>query len=70
MLCLSRKKGEQIRIGDNIVISVIEVRGDKVRLAIDAPRDIAVHRQEIWDAIKKENESGERSLCRPGRTRR
>lgn len=59
MLCLSRKKGEQIRIGDNIVISVIEVRGDKVRLAIDAPRDIAVHRQEIWDAIKKENESGE-----------
>ena len=59
MLCLSRKKGEQIRIGDNIVISVIEIRGDKVRLAIDAPRDIAVHRQEIWDAIKKENESGE-----------
>lgn len=56
MLCLSRKKGEQIRIGDNIVITVMEVRGDKVRLAFDAPRDIAVHRQEIWDAIKKENE--------------
>ena len=59
MLCLSRKNGQQIRIGDNIVITVVEVSHGKVVIGIDAPADIAVHRQEVWDAIKKENESGE-----------
>ena len=56
MLCLSRKKDEQIRIGDNIVITIVEIRGDKVRIGIDAPRETAVHRQEVWVAIKKESE--------------
>ena len=57
MLVLSRKKDEKIVIGDNITLMVIEIRGDKVRLGIDAPRDVTVHREEISDAIKRE-ESG------------
>ena len=48
MLVLSRKKEERIRIGDDIKIVVVEIRGDKVRLGIDAPRHIDVHREEIW----------------------
>ena len=59
MLCLARKKNQKILIGDNIVITVVEVSPGKVVIGIDAPADIAVHRQEVWDAIKKENESGE-----------
>ncbi|MEX2285829.1 MAG: carbon storage regulator CsrA [Planctomycetaceae bacterium] len=58
MLVLSRKKDEKIIIGDNITIMVIEIRGDKVRLGIDAPKDITVHRQEVYEAIKKEQEEG------------
>jgi carbon storage regulator len=60
MLVLSRKKDEKIVIGDNISIMVVEIRGDKVRLGIEAPRDISVHRREVYDAIKrKENEAVE-----------
>ena len=55
-LVLSRKKEESIIIGDRITITVIEIRGDKVRLAIVAPSDVSVHRQEVWEAIKRENE--------------
>ena len=54
MLVLSRKKDEKIVIGDKITIMVIEIRGDKVRLGIDAPRDVTVHRQEVYEAIKRE----------------
>lgn len=50
MLVLSRKKDEKIVIGDNITLMVIEIRGDKVRLGIDAPQDVAVDRQEVHDA--------------------
>lgn len=53
MLVLSRKKGESIVIGDNIVLTIVEVRGDKIRLGIEAPREVPVHRQEIRDAIMK-----------------
>lgn len=56
MLVLSRKKDEKIIIGDNITLMVIEIRGDKVRLGIDAPKEVTVHRQEVYDAIKKERE--------------
>ena len=56
MLVLSRKQGEKIVIGDNISVVVIEVRGAKVRLGIDAPRDVAVHREEVYEAIKRESE--------------
>ncbi len=51
MLVLSRKLNESIIINDNIIVTIIEVRGDKVRLGIEAPRDISVHRQEIYEAI-------------------
>ncbi len=59
MLVLSRKKDEKIMIGDDIVLMVIEIRGDKVRLGIDAPKEIAVHRQEVYDAIRKEQEANQ-----------
>lgn len=55
MLVLSRKKDEKIVIGDSITLMVIEIRGDKVRLGIDAPRDVTVHREEIYEAIKRES---------------
>ena len=54
MLVLSRKKDEKIVIGDSITLMVIEIRGDKVRIGIDAPRDVTVHREEIYEAIKRE----------------
>ena len=58
MLVLSRHRDESIIIGDNIVITVVDVRGDKVRLGIDAPTDIPVHRQEVYDAIQRERQMG------------
>ena len=54
MLVLSRKKNEVIRINDDIDIKVVEICGDKVRLGIDAPKEVAVHRLEVWGAIKRE----------------
>ena len=54
MLVLSRKKNESIVINDNIVITVVEIRGDKVRLGIEAPREIPVHRSEVHAAIQKD----------------
>ncbi len=54
MLVLSRQKEESIMIGDNIEITIVDVRGDKVRLGINAPKEISVHRREIFDAIQKE----------------
>lgn len=59
MLVLSRHKDESIRIGDDIVIQVIEIRGDKVRIGVEAPRNIAVHRTEVWAAIKREKEKSD-----------
>ena len=56
MLVLSRKKDEKIIIGDQITLMVIDIRGDKVRLGIEAPKDVAVHRQEVYEAIQKEME--------------
>ncbi|GAA4434281.1 carbon storage regulator [Blastopirellula marina] len=55
MLVLSRHRDESIMIGDNIVITIVDIRGDKVRLGIAAPQDIPVHRQEVYEAIKREN---------------
>ena len=52
MLVLTRKKGEKIVIGENITITVVEIRGDKVRLGIEAPKDVGVHREEIWVKIQ------------------
>lgn len=55
MLVLSRKRDESIIIGDNIVITIVDIRGDKVRLGIQAPTEIPVHRQEVYEAIQAEN---------------
>jgi carbon storage regulator len=54
MLVLSRQKDESIMIGDNVEITIVDVRGDKVRLGITAPKEIPVHRLEIYEAIQRE----------------
>ncbi len=59
MLVLSRKKNESIIINDHITLTVVEIRGDKVRLGIEAPREVPVHRKEIFDAIQSERLAGE-----------
>lgn len=53
MLVLSRKKNESIVINDDITIVVVEIRGDKVRLGVEAPREVPVHRREVFDAIRR-----------------
>ena len=55
MLVLSRKKNESIIIGDNLIVTVVDIRGEKVRLGINAPTGIPVHRQEVYEAIQREN---------------
>jgi carbon storage regulator len=57
MLVLSRKKNESIIINDNITVTVIEIRGDKVRLGIEAPKDVTVHRREVYDAIQSQSKT-------------
>lgn len=54
MLVLSRQKDQSIMIGDNIVITVVDIRGDKVRLGIEADKHTTIHRQEVYDAIQRE----------------
>jgi len=61
MLVLSRRKEESIMIGDDVCITIVDVRGDKVRLGIEAPKKIAVHRQEIYDKIKSEGRDSDGS---------
>jgi carbon storage regulator len=55
MLVLSRQRDESIMIGDTIVVTIVDIRGDKVRLGINAPAEIPVHRQEVYEAIQREN---------------
>ncbi len=52
MLVLTRAKGDALVIGDDIVVEIVEISGDKVRLGISCPKDVPVHRREIWDAIQ------------------
>ena len=61
MLILSRKLNERIMIGDEISVSIIEIRGDQVRIGVDAPRNVKVFRQEVYDAIKAENKAASES---------
>ena len=59
MLILTRKVGENLVIGDDVTVSVLGVKGNQVRIGINAPRDVSVHREEIYERIKKEKENGE-----------
>jgi len=58
MLILNRRQGERIRIGDDVEISVLLVNGNQVRIGINAPRDVQVHRQEIYERIQAERQDG------------
>lgn len=64
MLVLSRKKNESIVINDDITIVVVEIRGDKVRLGVEAPKEVPVHRREVFDAIRR-NEATEPTRVDP-----
>jgi carbon storage regulator len=59
MLVLSRQRDESIVINDNVVVTIVDIRGDKVRLGIEAPTDIPVHRREVFEAIQREAEASE-----------
>ena len=63
MLILSRKINEKIMIGDDISISIIEIRGDQVRIGVDAPKAVKVFRQEVFDAIRAENKAAVQSIA-------
>ena len=63
MLILSRKINEKIMIGDDISVSIIEIRGDQVRIGVDAPKAVKVFRQEVFDAIKAENKAAAQSTA-------
>jgi carbon storage regulator len=64
MLVLSRKENQTIKIADDIEITIVQIRGDRVRIGIEAPKSVPVHRQEVWEAIQKkareEQETGDR----------
>lgn len=65
MLVLSRKKNDSIIVNNNITIVVVEIRGDKARLGVDAPREVPVHRKEVHDAILRETGEDPAPLSRP-----
>lgn len=65
MLVLSRQRDQSIMIGDNIVVTIVDIRGDKVRLGIQAPSEIPVHREEVYEAIKREGRRGGKSPSVP-----
>lgn len=68
MLVLSRKKNESIVINDDITIVVVEIRGDKVRLGVEAPKEVPVHRREVFDAIRR-NEATKDGAGAPGESK-
>jgi carbon storage regulator len=65
MLIITRRPGERLVLGDDIRIEVIEVSGNTVRLGIAAPREIPVYREELWEAVKQENEAAARTDALP-----
>jgi carbon storage regulator len=71
VLIITRKPGEKIMLGDEIVVHVMEIVGNSVRVGIEAPRSIPVYREEIWDAVRAENraaaEAAPDTLPRPSR---
>ena len=65
MLVLSRKKNESIVINNDITVVVVEIRGDKVRLGVEAPKEVPVHRREVYEAIKRSKQSKEEAAPEP-----
>ena len=65
MLVLSRKKNESIVINNDITIVVVEIRGDKVRLGVEAPKEIPVHSREVYDAIKRSEQKDDAASSEP-----
>lgn len=70
MLVLSRKKNESIVINDDITIVVVEIRGDKVRLGVEAPKEIPVHRREVFDAIHRNEAAADKKEPRSADTKK
>lgn len=62
MLILSRKKNQSLRIGEDIVLTIVDVQGDQVRIGIEAPRGITILRQELYDAVKDSNKQAAQTL--------
>jgi carbon storage regulator len=58
MLILTRRVGETLMVGDDVTVTVLGVKGNQVRIGVNAPKDVAVHREEIYERIRKENEAG------------
>lgn len=69
MLILTRRVGETVMIGDEVTVTVLGVKGNQVRLGVNAPREIAVHREEIFQRIRQERENAQRSCDAPKRDR-
>lgn len=63
MLILTRKLGEGIRVNDDVSIKIVDIRGGQVRLGIDAPRSVPVHREEVYEMIRRQNELA--AACAP-----
>ena len=61
MLILTRKSGEAIRIGDHVTLKIMEIRGGQVRIGIEAPRDISVHREEVFEQARRQNQRAAQS---------
>lgn len=60
MLVLTRKRDERVKIGHDVTLTIVEIRGDKVRLGIEAPQGVAIHRQEVYEAIQRGEVRGSR----------
>jgi carbon storage regulator len=61
VLIITRKPGEKIMLGDDVVVHVMEIVGNSVRIGIQAPRSLPVYREEIWDAVRQENQAAAKS---------
>ena len=66
MLILTRRVGETVMIGDEVTVTVLRVKGNQVRIGVNAPKDVAVHREEIYERIKREEDQESRSAAPTG----